>query len=121
MLINETLPDAVGAQVERGVGRLVNAGTVAALCVAPNSLYKTMPGVECYDQARDVRSFTGGMPVVAHPPCRAWSAYTAHYEGIGEPRAVRALGIVPTLRPVDPESLHRAIVRAMRAGLPQGV
>ena len=52
--------------------------TVAALCVAPNSVYKTMPGVEAYDMARDVRTFAGGMPVVAHPPCRAWSAYTAH-------------------------------------------
>ena len=52
--------------------------TVAALCVAPNSVYKTMAGVEAYDMARDVRTFAGGMPVVAHPPCRAWSAYTAH-------------------------------------------
>lgn len=52
--------------------------TVAALCVAPNSVYKTMAGVDAYDKARDVRSFAGGMPVVAHPPCRAWSAYTAH-------------------------------------------
>jgi hypothetical protein len=51
---------------------------VAALCVAPNSVYKTMPGVDAYDRARDVRTFSGGMPVVAHPPCRAWSAYTAH-------------------------------------------
>ena len=52
--------------------------TVAALCVAPNSIYKKMLGVECFDQKRDVRSFAGGMPIVAHPPCRAWSAYTAH-------------------------------------------
>lgn len=52
--------------------------TVAALCVSSNSIYKTMPGVEAYCKARDVRSFVGGMPVVAHPPCRAWSAYTAH-------------------------------------------
>jgi len=51
---------------------------VAALCVAPRSVYKVMPGVEAYDRARDVETFTGGMPVVAHPPCRAWSAYTAH-------------------------------------------
>lgn len=58
--------------VERGVMRLVPERTVAALCVAPNSGYKAMPGVECYDQARDVRNFAGGMPVVAHPPCRAW-------------------------------------------------
>ena len=52
--------------------------TVAALCVAPNSVYKTMAGVEAFDKARDVRQFAGGMPVVAHPPCRAWSAYTSH-------------------------------------------
>ena len=52
--------------------------TVAALCVAPNSIYKALPGVDAYDKARDVRTFSGGMPVVAHPPCRAWSAYTAH-------------------------------------------
>ena len=52
--------------------------TVAALCVAPNSIYKRMPGVEAYDMGRDVRSFVGGIPVVAHPPCRAWSAYTRH-------------------------------------------
>ncbi len=52
--------------------------TVAALCVAPNSIYKSMVGVDAYDKGRDVRKFAGGMPVVAHPPCRAWSAYTAH-------------------------------------------
>lgn len=52
--------------------------TVAVLCVAPKSIYKAIPGVECYDPTRDVRTFAGGMPVVAHPPCRSWSAYCAH-------------------------------------------
>jgi hypothetical protein len=37
-----------------------------------------MPGVDCYDIKRDVRTFAGGMPVVGHPPCRSWSAYCAH-------------------------------------------
>lgn len=64
---------AVHGPVDRTVVR-----PVAALCVAPNSGYKGMPLVDCYDKARDVRSFAGGMPVVAHPPCRTWSAYTAH-------------------------------------------
>lgn len=50
---------------------------VAALCVAGNSVYKTLDGVDCYDARRDVRTFPGGMPVVAHPPCRSWSAFTA--------------------------------------------
>lgn len=52
--------------------------TVAVLCVAPQSIYHSLPDVECYDKNRDVRTFTGGMPVVAHPPCRSWSAYCAH-------------------------------------------
>lgn len=52
--------------------------TVAALCVAKTTAYRAMEGVECYDQSRDVRTFAGGMPVVAHPPCRSWSAYCAH-------------------------------------------
>lgn len=52
--------------------------TVAVLCVSPRSVYKSLPGVECYDEARDVRTFAGGMPIVGHPPCRSWSTFCAH-------------------------------------------
>ena len=52
--------------------------TVAVLCVAAKTAYRWLPNVECYDLRRDVRTFVGGMPVVAHPPCRSWSAYCAH-------------------------------------------
>jgi hypothetical protein len=48
------------------------------LCVAKNSAYVGMPGLELFDQARDARTFAGGMPLIAHPPCRAWSAHCAH-------------------------------------------
>lgn len=51
---------------------------VAVLCVASKSVYHSLPGVEAFDPKRDVRTFAGGMPVVAHPPCRSWSAYCAH-------------------------------------------
>ena len=51
---------------------------VAVLCAARNSVYKTMEGVEVYDIERDATTFRGGMPVVAHPPCRAWSAFCSH-------------------------------------------
>ena len=54
------------------------AKMVAALCVKPRSVYFSLPNVVCYDERRDVRSFAGGMPVIAHPPCRAWSAFCAH-------------------------------------------
>ena len=51
---------------------------IAALCVASKTPYRTMPGVLCFDRQTDARTFSGGMPVVAHPPCRAWSAYCSH-------------------------------------------
>lgn len=51
---------------------------VAVLCAAPNSIYKQIDGVVVYDAERDARTFSGGMPVVAHPPCRAWSAFCGH-------------------------------------------
>lgn len=52
--------------------------TVAVLCAQNRSVYRLIGGVEIYDQTRDARTFPGGVPVVAHPPCRAWSAYCAH-------------------------------------------
>ena len=47
---------------------------VVVLFVRSDSIYKTMPGCDCYDMDRDALSYNGSYPVVAHPPCRAWSA-----------------------------------------------
>ena len=69
---------------------MVNPQKIAALCVAGNSVYKSIPGVEVFDKRRDVRTFTGGMPVVAHPVCAPWSAYTRHQAKFDE--RDRALG-----------------------------
>jgi len=52
--------------------------TVAILCAARKSVYHSLAGVDVYDAARDALTFPGGMPVVAHPPCRGWSARTRH-------------------------------------------
>lgn len=48
------------------------AQTVAVLFARRNSIYKTLPGCDVWDIERDARLWPGGMPVVAHPPCRAW-------------------------------------------------
>jgi hypothetical protein len=45
---------------------------VAVLFARADSVYKTMPECEVYDEERDARSWRWGSPVVAHPPCRAW-------------------------------------------------
>lgn len=48
---------------------------VAALWVRRDSVYKTMPGVDCYDEDRDAYSYRGPYPVIAHPPCGPHGRY----------------------------------------------
>ncbi len=57
--------------------------TVAVLFAnALHSPYPAIEGVDVYDINRDARTWPGGAPVVAHPPCRAWGAYS----GLAKPR-----------------------------------
>ena len=46
--------------------------TVAVLFARADSIYKTIPGVDVWDETRDARRWPGGSKVVAHPPCRLW-------------------------------------------------
>lgn len=46
---------------------------VAALFIDRLGVYPTLPGVECWDEARDACLYNGPHPVVAHPPCGPWS------------------------------------------------
>lgn len=46
--------------------------TVAVLFARADSIYKTLPGCDVWDIERNAKNFPGGMPIVAHPPCRAW-------------------------------------------------
>jgi hypothetical protein len=45
---------------------------IAVLFARPDSVYKTIPQCDVWDIERDARTWNGGSPVVAHPPCRAW-------------------------------------------------
>lgn len=55
---------------------------VAVLFCREDSIYKTMPGVDAWDMERDARKWPGGVPAVAHPPCRAWG----RLRGLANPR-----------------------------------
>lgn len=68
------------------------SGEIAVLCAARKSIYKTFPECDVYDIDRDARTFDGGKPVIAHPPCRLWSAYCAHQAKSKDPEAERDLG-----------------------------
>lgn len=45
---------------------------VAVLFARSDSVYKTILGCDVYDVDRNALTFNGGLPVVGHPPCRAW-------------------------------------------------
>jgi hypothetical protein len=48
---------------------------VAALFVQPNGVYPRL-GLDCWPEERDARRYTADYPVIAHPPCAAWGAYS---------------------------------------------
>ena len=50
--------------------------TVAVLFARSDSHYKSIHGCDVWDIYRDARKWHGGCPVVAHPPCRAWGAFS---------------------------------------------
>lgn len=51
--------------------------SVAVLFARSDSIYKSLPGTDVYDVDRDACCYSGPLPVVAHPPCRAWGRLRA--------------------------------------------
>lgn len=58
----------MGSDYGMGMGLLV----IAVLFARDDSRYKDFNVYDVYDINRDARTFCKKMPVIAHPPCRAW-------------------------------------------------
>lgn len=50
---------------------------IAVLFARADSVYKQLPSCDVWDADRDACKWGGGVPVVAHPPCRAWGRLRA--------------------------------------------
>ncbi len=92
--------------------------TVAALYIDPRGPYPKMPGVECWDEARDARLYEGPHPVVAHPPCGPWGDLR-HLSKQDKDGALHAIAIVRTYGGVL-EHPHRSKLWEMLPGLDDG-
>lgn len=53
--------------------KTMSPDTVAVLFARTDSVYKTIPGCDVWDETRNALLYLGSDPVVAHPPCRLWS------------------------------------------------
>lgn len=45
---------------------------LAVLFARKDSIYKSFSNCDVFDIERDAKNFLGGVPVIGHPPCRAW-------------------------------------------------
>jgi hypothetical protein len=52
---------------------------VSILFAARNSVYKTIPGLDVWDEDRDALNWHGGNPGIFHPPCRLFSKWLRQF------------------------------------------
>lgn len=66
---------------------------VAALFVRADSIYRSLPGVDCWDKAREARRWPGGARVIAHPDCRGWGRLAQFSHATEEDRQQGVLAV----------------------------
>lgn len=76
-----------------------NLRTVAALYVMDRSVYHDLPFVDAWPRSRDANAYPGPFPIVAHPPCSAWSRlWNCHRSrsrpGCGDTTGIQAVTLV---------------------------
>src|SRR5580692_11117608 len=83
----EPVPTPAAPEVSRAVASHATRA-IAALFVRRDSIYKGMPGIDCYDEDRDARNWPGGCPVIAHPPCAQWGPLSPFAHDVPELKAL---------------------------------
>ncbi|WP_375591728.1 hypothetical protein [Chitiniphilus eburneus] len=71
---------------------------VAVLFARADSIYKSMTGCDVWDIDRDARTWNGGAPVVAHPPCRAWGRMRQFAKPRDDEKALALLAVAHVRR-----------------------
>lgn len=91
---DETNPRRAGDAVSERTA--LTSKLVAALFVRADSIYKTLPDVDAWDEARDAQGWPGGVPCVAHPPCRSWGRLRHMSKGTAAEKllAIKALDLI---------------------------
>lgn len=69
---------------------------IAVLYAKEKSVYLQIAGLDVWDEKRDARNYAGILPVIAHPPCRAWGRLRHRSKHRDDERdlAFHALGMV---------------------------
>ena len=70
----------------------IDPAPVAVLCARDDSIYKSLPGCDVWDQQRDARTWPGGAAIVGHPPCRLWGRLRT-FARAANPGSERALAV----------------------------
>lgn len=70
---------------------------VAVLFARKRTVYRKLSGCDVWDIDRDARNYAGTLPVIAHPPCRAWGRL-AHFAKPRTGETELALFAVDTVR-----------------------
>jgi hypothetical protein len=66
---------------------------VSILFARKDSIYKTLPGCDVWDEERDARKWPGGTPVVAHPPCAQWGILRSFSRNVPDIKALAPLAV----------------------------
>jgi hypothetical protein len=69
------------------------AKRVAVLFARSDSIYKAIAECDVWDAGRDARKYRGDLPIIAHPPCRAWGRLRGLATIIPEEKALGPLAV----------------------------